>query len=186
MLGRKSKYTTHIEPAFEVILGYLRIGMTEKSIAKSLGVGVTSWKKYKTQFPAFTALLKKGALDATALVVNALYKRATGYEYDEKYVEERNVNGIVATVVKQITKHVPPDTAACIFWLINHDPDHWRNRQDIKHSGEIRGTGVLLIEPPKTKEGWLELHEEVEKYQKSLESEYKNKLIKSNILEAGK
>ena len=64
MAGRKSKYETHIEPSFEVILGYLRTGQTEKSIAKSLGVGRSAWDRYKKLFRPFWQLVKKAAFDS--------------------------------------------------------------------------------------------------------------------------
>jgi hypothetical protein len=28
--------------------------------------------------------------------------------------------------------HVPPDTTACIFWLKNRDPQHWRDVQQME------------------------------------------------------
>ena len=193
LVGRKQKYTTHIEPNFEVILGWLRSGYTEESIARRLGVAASTWRSYKIQFPAFLAVIKKGALDATALVVNALHKRATGYEYDEVQVTfsgpQQGQQGQQASqqrLIRKTTKHVPPDVGSIVFWLTNRDPNNWKNTQNIKHSGEIKGTGVLLCEPPKTTEGWLALHGESEKYQQLLESEHKNKLTKSNILEAVK
>jgi len=27
-------------------------------------------------------------------------------------------------------EHVPPDVTACIFWLKNRDPQHWRSAQE--------------------------------------------------------
>jgi hypothetical protein len=32
-----------------------------------------------------------------------------------------------------VRKHVPPDTAACIFWLKNRRPALWRDRHEIDH-----------------------------------------------------
>ncbi|WP_179394718.1 HNH endonuclease [Lacticaseibacillus absianus] len=32
------------------------------------------------------------------------------------------------TVTKRVTKYVPPDTAAMIYWLKVRDPDHWQER----------------------------------------------------------
>jgi len=173
-MGRKSKYYSHVEPRLEFIQGSLRSGNTERSIAKSIGIGFTSWKCYKTQFPAFSALLKKAAFDSTALVVNALYKRATGYEYDEVQITfsgpQQGQQGQQASqqrLIRKTTKQVPPDTVACIFWLINHDPDHWRNRQDIRHSGAVEGTGVLVVAPPLSKEEWLACYADSEKWLKT-------------------
>jgi len=171
MAGRKSKYHTHVEPNFEVIKGFLRSGHTEKSIAKSLGVGRSAWDRYKKEFRVFRDMIKKGALDATALVVNALHKRATGYEYDEIHTEitdtgaqQKNQTGQPLTqrrVIRKTTKQVPPDTAACIFWTTNRDPDNWKNTQNIKHSGEIKNAGVLVVAPPMSKEEWLKQSQNV-------------------------
>ena len=30
-------------------------------------------------------------------------------------------------------EHVPPDVTACIFWLKNRDPQHWRDVQQMEH-----------------------------------------------------
>jgi hypothetical protein len=30
-------------------------------------------------------------------------------------------------------EHVPPDVTACIFWLKNRDPEHWRDSQRLEH-----------------------------------------------------
>jgi len=164
MSGRKSKYHTHVEPRFEFIQGKLRSGYTEESIAKSLGIGASTWKKYKALFVDFRDLIKKAAFDSTALVVNALHKRATGYEYDEIHTEITDTGAqkkqagqplAQRRVIKKITKHVPPDTAAGIYWTTNRDPANWKNTQNIKHSGEIKNTGVLVVAPPLSKEEWL-------------------------------
>jgi hypothetical protein len=30
-------------------------------------------------------------------------------------------------------EHVPPDVTACIFWLKNRDPAHWRDAWQLEH-----------------------------------------------------
>jgi hypothetical protein len=30
-------------------------------------------------------------------------------------------------------EHVPADVTACIFWLKNRDPQHWRDSQQMEH-----------------------------------------------------
>ncbi len=35
----------------------------------------------------------------------------------------------------KMTEHVPPETAACRFWLMNRKPDQWRDKQEIKMDG---------------------------------------------------
>ncbi|WP_042426187.1 hypothetical protein [Geomicrobium sp. JCM 19039] len=36
---------------------------------------------------------------------------------------------------KRVVKQVSPDTTAQIFWLKNRQPEKWRDKQDIQHSG---------------------------------------------------
>jgi len=49
-------------------------------------------------------------------------------------------------VIKSVTKTVPPDTTALIFWLKNRRPDNWRDKQ------EVRVDGVLQTEKTKLDE----------------------------------
>ncbi|HUV65539.1 MAG TPA: hypothetical protein VMW24_16700, partial [Sedimentisphaerales bacterium] len=126
-----------------VIMGWMRSGMTEKSIAKTLGVGVSTWEHYKATKPEFREQIRKGQQDIAALCVNNLWKRAKGYDYEETTVEtikEKNEQGkmvIVKTNTKTVTKHMAPDVGANIFLACNRDPEHWQNTQHIQHSGAL-------------------------------------------------
>lgn len=167
MAGRKNKYETNLKPNMDQIVGYLNGGYTEASVAKRFGVGVSTWERYKVACKEFKEAIKKSGMNATALVVNALHKRATGYEYEETHVifkpPKVGKDGKPKNQIKEIrkvTKHVSPDTAACIFWTTNRDPKHWQNTQSIKHSGEIKNTGVLVVmELPKSTEEWSKQNE---------------------------
>jgi len=170
--GRKSKYETHIEPNFEVILGLLRKGRTQGSVARLLGVSVSAWEKYKTKFPDFLEVIRRGSLDSCALVVNNLFRRAVGYEFDEIHTEitdfgtqkgkgkKINQPANQRRVIKKITKQVPPDVGALVFWLCNCDPKNWKNVQNIKLSGDVKNSGVLLMSPPQSKKEWLKFYKE--------------------------
>jgi len=58
--GRRSKYHTHVEPRFaEITDWYQNQGATDKSVAKSLGIGEKTLHTYKLQFPQFLQLLKE-------------------------------------------------------------------------------------------------------------------------------
>jgi len=158
MAGRRNKYYTNIEPNLKFIEGFLSSGHTEESVAKRFGVGKSTWSKYKNEHKELRDVIHRAGLNSTALVVNSLFKRAKGYEYDEIYVESRNVNGLQTEIVKKVTKQVPPDTAAAIFIATNRDPEHWKNTQNIKHAGEIKNSGVLLTSPPMDKDEWLQFY----------------------------
>jgi hypothetical protein len=45
---------------------------------------------------------------------------------------------------------VPPDVTACIFWLKNRDPEHWRDVQNVTH---VLGK-YIISDQPMTEEEW--------------------------------
>ena len=165
----KGKYDTHVQPNFEIILGYLRSGFTEASIAKRLGVGVSTWEKYKNEHVEFLELIKTGRQDVAALAVNSLVKRATGYDYEEIHTEikisgkaqsEQGQRVSQPAVIKKITKHVMPDVGAICVILFNRMKTKWQNKQEIRHSGQIKNAGVLLAGAPLSKEAWLQFYKD--------------------------
>jgi hypothetical protein len=36
-------------------------------------------------------------------------------------------------VYAKYIEHIPPDVTACLFWLKNRDPQHWRDSQQLEH-----------------------------------------------------
>ena len=141
--GRKSKYETHILPYLELVEAWFRDGATEREIAKKLGVAYSTFQTYKTEFPDFSDSLKKSKELADVQVENALFKSATGYEYEEvrtEYIENgkqgqrgniRNNDTGTCRKVTRITKVVQGDVTAQIFWLKNRLPDKWRDRKEL-------------------------------------------------------
>ena len=57
------------------------------------------------------------------------------YDY-VKFISELSKMGDMGELVvtKEITKEVPPDTTALIFWLKNRQPQKWRDKQQVEHS----------------------------------------------------
>jgi len=45
-----------------------------------------------------------------------------------------------------LTKHYPPDTTACIFWLKNRKPREWRNRTELQMEQEVAGVPADVLE----------------------------------------
>lgn len=79
--------------------------------------------RYRDEFADIVlALCRMGLTDA--LEVEALYQKATGYQHPEDDI--RIINGEV--VKTQTVRHYPPDTAACIFWLKNRQPEKWQDK----------------------------------------------------------
>lgn len=139
----KSKYEEYVEPKLILVEAWARDGLIEEQIAKNLGVAYSTFREYKSKYPALMAALKKGKEVVDIEVENALLKRAKGYSYNEVTQElMRNpttgANELVIT--KIVKKEVQPDTTAQIFWLKNRKPKEWRDKQEIEHSGETTQT----------------------------------------------
>ena len=109
-------------------------GLFEKDIIKLLGIGKTTWEKYKNEKPELTELLKKGKQQQIAAVEESLFKTATGYVYTEQQAfklkrvfwdeqdrrcEEERIE------VQEVQKVKPGETGAASFFLINKDRKHW-------------------------------------------------------------
>jgi hypothetical protein len=81
-------------------------------------------------------------------VERSLYERANGYTYDA--VKIFMPAGAKKPVYAPYREHVPPDVTACIFWLKNRDPAHWRDAWQVDHT-----LGKYVIsDKPMTEEEW--------------------------------
>lgn len=133
----KSKWETHVKDKLILVEGWARDGLTDEQIAKNLGIGIRTFYEYKEKYPQFSQSLKRGKEVVDTEVENALLKRALGYTYDEETYEELSDG---TSKSKVVTKHIPGDTTAQIFWLKNRKPGVWRDKTAVEHSGEIKGS----------------------------------------------
>ena len=124
--GRKSQYERLVQPRLEEVRGWCRNGATDEELAARLGIGVRTLYRYRTQFPLFRAALAESKKIADMRVIRSLYERATGYE---AYKDVMSKDGDV----KRLYFTVPPEVAACIFWLKNRCPSEWRDKQEVEH-----------------------------------------------------
>ena len=96
-----------------------------------MGISTTSLYDYQLKFPEITDALKRGKAPVDTEVESALLKRARGgFEVKEKRIEKwKDADGVERDHTVIITREVPPDTTAQIFWLKNRRPDIWRDRR---------------------------------------------------------
>ena len=105
--------------------------MTEPQIAQNMGIAMSTLTEWKNRFPAIAATIKKGKEPVDIQVENALLRRALGYDYEETITEVEELgNGKTKKHVRKVTRHVPPDTTAQIFWLKNRKPKQWRDKME--------------------------------------------------------
>ena len=125
-----------------LIEGWARDGLTEDQIAHNMGIARSTLNEWKAKFPDISDALKKGKEVVDRAVENALLKRALGYDYTEERIENSQIYGIKTI---RITKHVPADTTAQIFWLKNRKPEQYRERRDAVPERDGSDTGVLMM-----------------------------------------
>ena len=140
----KSKW----DPDFvEIARSLARKGATDEDLAKRFGINVRTVDKWKVKYGQFGQAIKEGRDRSLPEVENALYRSATGFEYDEEAVTK---DGDVVTV----RKYSKPNITAQIFILCNRERRHWQNVQRHEHGGatgkegEVSPIKIVLYEVP--------------------------------------
>lgn len=130
--GRPTKYKP--EYAEQARKHCLLKGATDQQLAEYFGVAESTIKEWYSKHPEFSAMTEAGKLGADMNVAEGFYKRATGIEFTETTSE---LVGGEMTVTKQVTKLIPPDAGAALNWLKNRQPEDWRDKVEVAHSGKI-------------------------------------------------
>lgn len=130
----QAKYEIFVEPRLDEVSMWVKCGMTEKEIAKNLGVSYAAFRKYKKEHLALFSTCANTKSKADAKVVEAIYKNSTGFTYKEQqavkvkeeYYDDKDRKCYREHVeVVDIEKFRPPETQAGTFWTINRQPDKW-------------------------------------------------------------
>ena len=131
--GRPRQF--HIDESTGKMIAQLGLfGHTNAEIAQILGTSeATLARRLREQHAeaetgggeSVLTALKKAREVADAEVVQALFRRATGFRLGKMYY--------------------PPDTTAAIFWLKNRQPERWRDVRRTEVSGEVKAPPLLNI-----------------------------------------
>jgi len=145
-IGRKGKYEEWLtEDGLTRLTGWARDGLTEPQICQNMGIGISTLTEWKTKFPAIAASIKKGREPVDIQVENALLRRALGYDYEETITEVEDLGGgRTKKHVRKVTKHVPADTTAQIFWLKNRKPKQWREKMEAEVNVDVEDLSPLV------------------------------------------
>lgn len=131
-MARPTKYKAEFaEQARKMCL----LGATDKDLAGFFGVNELTINRWKKDHKEFCKSLKDGKDEADARVAERLFNRALGYSHPEDKIFNNNGEPMVVPT----TKHYPPDTTACIFWLKNRQKESWRDKQDHELTGKDGG-----------------------------------------------
>lgn len=138
------KYWEWLEPEnLEKVANWAANGCTNDEIARNMGVGRTTFYSWLKAHPDVSDAVKRGRALAREAVENALFKRAVGYVTVE--VTEA-VDGDGRTVRRTVTRELPPDTTAIIFYLKNRMPERYSDRR-VNEVEVISPAIVLGVEP---------------------------------------
>lgn len=119
-----------------MIEGLAREGLSDEQIALKMGIGTSTYYRWQEEHREFREALKKGKAPVDIQVENALLKRALGYTSTETIEEltttgQKDANGrdiIKEKHVRKVTREIPPDVGAIVFWLKNRRPKQWRDK----------------------------------------------------------
>jgi hypothetical protein len=134
--GRPSQFKPEFsEQAYRLCL----LGLTDAELASFFEVSERTINRWKVEYADFAGAVQSGKVVADGNVARSLYQRATGCPHPDTRVNV--VDGEV--VLTDVTKHYPPETQACIFWLTNRQPENWKNKVEIKEEINVN------VFPPK-------------------------------------
>ena len=124
-----------IKSQLELIETMVEKGATDKEISKKIGVGYSTFRKYKAQDEDIKQIMAQGKEKKNQAVEQAVYKCATGYHYYEDVVtklknEEVTEDGNIITKeevkISSVKKYRGPDLAAQKYWLNNRKKASWK------------------------------------------------------------
>lgn len=131
--GRKSAWDSILE-RFDDIEKALKTGATERSVAKSIGIGYTTWNKYKAEKTEFADLIKRCRKSCVMALETSLFDSAIGGKVSliksakvnhVEYENGKRVSSDERIVSYPTEEYIKPDTVAAIFLLTNWDPKQY-------------------------------------------------------------
>lgn len=141
-LGCPTKYRAiYDEQAYKLCL----LGMVDKELADFFEVEESTINNWKKEFPSFLESMNRGKKIANAEVAHSLYKRAVGFERPDAVKIFMPANA-KKPVYAKFTEYYPPDASAAFRFLLNREPEKWRDKREVKLEG-MPTIGVLLDLP---------------------------------------
>lgn len=132
-MARKSKYEI-IQKNFGKIEQLLNKGITEREVARSIGIAYSTWNKYKAEVKEFSELIEKSREKPVDELINAMYKSGMGFTKKIKRamkVKEEKYDPITGKKCSSKEKveyydeeiYIPPNFQAARFLIVNWGKD---------------------------------------------------------------
>ena len=102
------------------------LGGINRELAEFFGVSERTIGNWLARYPDFKEAVRHGRMTADAVIAEALYEKAKGYERPATKIVE--IDGKPREV--HYIEHLPPDTRACMFWLRHRRPQDWDEKRE--------------------------------------------------------
>ena len=134
VMGRPTKYLPQYA---DIAAKANRRGATTAEIAELLSINEATVRAWCLQHPDFSRAMRVGKKDADERVKRSLYERALGGHVKEQQAfKVMGPDGSMIEVV-EVEKYLPADTRAAEIWLRNRDPNRWKDKREVEHSGTV-------------------------------------------------
>jgi transposase-like protein len=154
--GRKSAWDEKEMPTkLEAVEGWARQGYIDAEIAKMLGISEATLYRWKNEHPEFKTALLKGKEISNGELVNAAFRVARGYHAPEQqaikvltWKEFGRADGskfwkqVEDIQIVEVQRFIPANATMGIFMLKNRMPEHYRDKHEVKHEGQVEVTFV--------------------------------------------
>lgn len=149
----KSKYDDVITPNLKLIGRWYRNGATDEEVAEKLNISKTTLYKYVEEHFELSELRKRSKEIIDSEVEEALLKKSLGFTqtvkkaFKVKHVKY-NDNGKRISEDEEVVQadeevYVAPSDTAMIFWLKNRQPELWKDKHEVEHSGSLKLEDIL-------------------------------------------
>jgi len=109
------------------------LGATDLEMSRVFGVNLATFNLWRIKHEKFAKAICAGKEALDARVERSMFQRAVGYSFDA--VKIFMPAGAQEPVIVDYVEHVPPDPGAAKHWLSNRQPDRWREKQHLEHTG---------------------------------------------------
>lgn len=138
-LGRPTDYRPEFdEQAYKLCL----LGHTDDELGVFFEVTKQTINNWKSAHPNFFDSIKRGKEIADMEIAESLRKQALGYHYEEES-EGMGENGQKMKFKNK--RFATADFRATRFWLMNRQPDKWREKTEVKTDNKHQHTGNVFV-----------------------------------------
>jgi len=137
---RRTKFESWCrEYGLEYIRKLAEDGYSDEEIARKVGLDAAEFDLWQHRHKKLRDAIELGRREADFSVVEAVYKRATGYNVATKKTHKlkrvdfdpvtgKKIREYEELAVADDEEYVPPDLRASIFWLKNRQPERWSEK----------------------------------------------------------